>query len=102
MGAGTMADEPVRAGEFNAGMKAMRESIEALTERVAAIESLNQASLMAKIAEARAEGEAEGRRQARLEALEKRVDKAGSTIMALAVFIAGQALWWAFGRITGK
>lgn len=112
MGAGTMADEPIRSGEFNAAMQAIKaamaassestkDAINALAERVAGLESLNQATLMAKVAEAEATGEARGRQLQRLEMLEQRVDKASTTITALMVFLAGQALWWAFNRING-
>lgn len=97
----TMPDDVIRAAEFNAAMRAVKDSMDLLTQRIAAMESLNQANLMAKVNEARAEGEAEGRSAARMEALEKRIDRQSNILNALTVTAAGQLLYWVISHFGG-
>lgn len=93
MGYGIMTDDQARH-DFNEAIKSMRSEMRngfsVIAERIARIESRDDADSKAKIIEAFEEG----RTQGRLEALEKRVDKAEMWVRGLGVgFLVAFAAW---------
>ena len=82
MGTGTMTDGPILSGEFNAAMKRVDDGFSAVGQRLAAVEALQQASLLARIKEA----EEKGSREADIRHIEKRLDRLS---MGLGVVAAG-------------
>ena len=97
-----MTDEPIRSGEFNTAMKGIKDALVQLSERVAQIESLNQASLLTRVSEAKKDGEAQGAQATSLASLEKRVDRLSTTMGIFAFTFAGQLMWWLFQRVANK
>lgn len=97
-----MPDEPIRSAEFSAAMKAMKDSVDALSQRVAAVEALNQTMLLSRINEAREEGRQEGARDQQIADLGKRMDKFGNLTAGLSIAVGAQLLWTMLAKAFAK
>ena len=95
MGTATMTDETIHSGEFNAALEGIRTAIDALSQRMAGVESLQQAGLVAKVDEAHKAG----MQEANLLHIEKRLDRVTLALGALVVGFSGQLLWWVFTKM---
>ena len=90
-----MIDDPIGSGEFNAAMKRVEVGLDGLSRRLAAVEGLQQASLLARIKEA----EEQGARNADLKHIEKRLDRLSMGLGLVAAGFVGQLLWWGFQKV---
>lgn len=95
MGASTMSDETIHSGEFNAAMKAVKEGITGLGERISRVEALQQSANDSRVEAAREEGRMLGR----MEALESRLNKMDRWVMAIGVGAILAAGDWVLGWI---